>query len=160
MVSVDKNDNVIGFLSAKIDRASNRVSHIGAVNFGELNITFSKDFYKFLIDLFEIHNFYKIEWCVIVGNPAESMYNKIIERYHGNIIGISHESIKLDDGKYYDVKEYELFKRDYERNKNNKENKIKCHIKKTEETNPYPKFIKHNKQNAFVNVYDGLPTKK
>ena len=60
------------------------------------------------------------------------MYDKIIERYHGNIIGISHESIKLDDGKYYDVKEYELFKRDYERNKNNKENKIKCHIKKTE----------------------------
>ena len=123
MVSVDKNDNVVGYVCASIDRSMNKVSGMGAINFYGVNVTFAKDFYKFLTDLFEVHNFFKIEWIVVVGNPAEAIYDKIIDKYHGRVVGISHESTTLEDGKYYDVKEYEIFKRDYDKYKTRKAQK-------------------------------------
>ena len=113
MVSVDEDDNIIGYLSACVCRSSNKVSAIGAINFYDLNITFSKDIYKFLTDLFDKYNFKKIEWYVVVGNPAEQMYDRIIKKYGGRVVGIRRESTVLHDGTYCDEKEYELFQRDY-----------------------------------------------
>lgn len=116
-VSIDKNDNVIGYLTAYLERSMDKVTGIAAINFKDVNVTFSKDFYKFLTDLFDIHKFNKIEWQVVIGNPAEKMYDKIINKYGGRVVGIEHESTKFDDGKYYDVKEYEILRRDYEHHK-------------------------------------------
>lgn len=117
MVSVDKSNNVIGFLSAEIYRMVNKVSSIGAINFYNTNVVFSRDFYKFLTELFDVHNFNKIEWEVSMGNPAERMYDKIINKFGGRVVGIRHEAVKLHDGIVCDVKEYEIFKRDYEKHK-------------------------------------------
>jgi len=117
MVSVDKNDNILGYLSASFSRPANKVSSIGVMNFHDMNITFSKDFYEFLNSLFLTYDFHKIEWSVVIGNPAEKMYDKIINKYGGRVVGVYKESTRLQDGKYYDVKDYEIFKRDYERNK-------------------------------------------
>lgn len=113
MVSVDKNDNILGYLSCQCDRSVNKISSIGAINFYELNCIFSKDFYTYLSNIFIKHNFNKIEWCVVIGNPAEKMYDKLVQKYNGRIVGINHESTKLEDGRLCDVKEYELFQRDY-----------------------------------------------
>lgn len=114
MVSVDKNDNVIGYLSANVDRFSNKASSVGAINFDRnINLVFSKDLHKFLEDLFIKYNFRKVEWWVIVGNPAEKMYNKIIKKYGGKVTGIKKESIMTPDGILADVKEYELFRETY-----------------------------------------------
>lgn len=108
MVSVGKNDDILGYLGASIDRYSNKVSNIGAINFGELSVTFSKDFYQFLTELFTKHHFRKVEWRVVVGNPAEQMYDKIVDKYGGRIIGIRRESTITADGVLRDEKEYEL----------------------------------------------------
>ena len=113
MISVNKNDEILGFLSASCDRSANKISNVGAINFKDVNLTFSKDFHKFLNELFTLHNFNKIEWDVLIGNPAEKMYDKIIKKYGGSIVGVQHESAVLMDGTFCDVKEYELFKRDY-----------------------------------------------
>jgi hypothetical protein len=109
-VSVDNDDNIIGFLRAGLQRNVDKVSSLGILNFGKPNITFSKDLYQFLTDLFEKYNFRKIEFNMIVGNPIEKMYDKYINKYGGNIIGIKKKSTKLQDGQYYDVKQYEIFK--------------------------------------------------
>jgi hypothetical protein len=114
MVSVDAEDNVIGLLEANIDRYTYKISGIGAINFGDVNITFSKDFYQFLSELFTKHKFRKIEWRVVVGNPAESLYDKIIARYGGRVVGIRHETTITADGTLRDEKEYEIFKCDYD----------------------------------------------
>ena len=116
MVSVDKDDNVVGYLCAYLDRQANKVSGISAINFCDLNMTFSKDFYIFLSDLFTKYKFNKIEWRVVVGNPAEKMYDKIIRKYGGNIIGVQHQSTMLQDRALCDEKFYELFREDYIRN--------------------------------------------
>lgn len=113
MVSIDRNDNVIGFLRAGILRDSNKISSLGIVNFYNKNVIFAKDLYQFLNDLLVKFNFRKIEFLVVIGNPAEKMYDKYIKKYNGNIVGIKKESAKLQDGKYYDVKLYEIFREDY-----------------------------------------------
>jgi len=113
MVSVSPNDDVIGYLACKCDRSANIAYGVAAINYGDINLTFSIDFFKFLDSLFTLHHFNKIEWEVVIGNPAEKMYDKIIKKYNGRIIGVKHESTKLIDGQLYDMKEYELFARDY-----------------------------------------------
>jgi hypothetical protein len=113
MVSVDKDDKIIGYFSAGISRQTNNVTNIGAINFYNLNLIFSKDFYIFLTELFTKYNFNKIEWRVVIGNPAEKIYDKIIQKYGGRVVGTKHETTVLQDGTYCDEKEYELFKKDY-----------------------------------------------
>jgi hypothetical protein len=113
MVSVNVSDDVIGYLSADIDRCSNKISNIGAVNFGNVNIIFAKDFYQFISELFTKHKFRKVEWYVVVGNPAERLYDKIIFKYGGRVIGVRRDSVITADGRIRDEKEYELFLKDY-----------------------------------------------
>jgi len=113
-VSVDRDDNVIGFFRAGISRESDKVSSLGIINFYDKNVTFSRDLYVFLTDLFNKFNFRKIEFTVVIGNPAEVMYDRIMDKYGGNIVGIKKKSTKLVDGLYYDVKMYEIFKDDFD----------------------------------------------
>ncbi|MDR1572797.1 MAG: hypothetical protein LBS24_00605 [Clostridiales Family XIII bacterium] len=114
MVSVGKNDEVLGYFSARANRSSNKISSVGTINFGDVNVTFSRDFHRFLSELFTKHRFRKIEWYVIVGNPAERLYDKIVAKYGGRVIGVSHETTVTPDGITRDEKDYEIFKRDYE----------------------------------------------
>lgn len=122
LVSVDEQDNVIGYFRAGISRTSDKISSLGIINFYNTNMVFSKDLYQFLIDLFEKYNFRKIEFTVVIGNPIEKMYDKYTKKYGGSIIGVKRASTKLHDGKYYDVKYYEIFREDYLRCKNNNSN--------------------------------------
>lgn len=117
MVSVDKEDNIHGYVCAYIERECNKVCGLAAINFYDLNFTFSKDFYIFLTDLFNKYKFNKIEWCVVIGNPAEKMYDRIVKKYGGNIVGVKHQSTILHDGILYDEKFYELFREDYLKHK-------------------------------------------
>ena len=118
LVSIDSNDNIKGFFSATISRTSDMVLGLSTINFENKNIIFAKDMYNFIVDLFEKYNFRKIEFSVIVGNPIEKMYDKYITKYGGCIVGTRKESTRLTDGKYYDVKQYEIFREDYLKHKN------------------------------------------
>jgi len=113
-VSVDENDNVIGFLGANINRDINKIDSLRIINFkNKCNIIFSKDLYKFLNELFTVHNFNKIEFSVVVGNDIEKMYDKYCLKNSGRIVGQYKEHVKLTDGKLYDYKIYEIFREDY-----------------------------------------------
>lgn len=111
------NDKVIGFLHAGVMRAPHFVDTIRTINFEKTNLIFSKDFYQFLSDLFNKYNFNKIEWTVAVGNPIEAMYDKLIAKYGGRVVGTRTKSIMLWDGKMYDKKMYEIFREEYLENK-------------------------------------------
>jgi hypothetical protein len=113
-VSINNTDNsIIGYFIAYIDREINIVTSINVLNFNDPNIIFTIDFVRFLTDLFKKYNFNKIEWRCIVGNPAEKLYNFIIQKYGGYIVGIKHQTVKTCDGVIRDEKEYELFRKDY-----------------------------------------------
>jgi hypothetical protein len=112
-VSVYGNE-VIGYLKYNIDRDANVAYGMQIVNFkSKSNIYFSRDLNKFLIDIFEKFHFRKLKFCCYVGNPIEKMYDKYIKKYGGRIVGIEKENNKLIDGKYYDLKLYEILLEDY-----------------------------------------------
>lgn len=112
-VSVNKDNDVIGYFKANIDRSADMVDSLQVMNFYDINLTFSKDFHKFLMDLFNKYSFRKVKFSVLIGNPAEKMYDKYIEKYNGRIVGINKEEVKLFDGKYYDFKQYEILSSDF-----------------------------------------------
>ena len=50
---------------------------------------------------------------MIIGNPIEKSYDKMINKYGGRIVGIYKEDVKLIDGEYYDKKLYEILASEY-----------------------------------------------
>jgi len=115
MVSVDSNDNVIGFFKANIERSADKVSSLGVANFCDVNPVFAKDLKSFIFDLLFKFNFRKIEWTVVIGNPAEQIYDRFIAKYGGRDTGIQRQTVRLQDGKYYDMKGYEIFREEFKR---------------------------------------------
>lgn len=112
-ISKDIKGKIIGYISYNIDRASHIVDGLNIINFTDDKITFALDLKIVLKDIFEKFKFRKITFCVVVGNPIEKSYDKIIKKYNGEIVGIQRKHAKLVDGEYYDVKIYEIFLEDY-----------------------------------------------
>lgn len=115
-VSLDSNNEVIGFFNSALNRYSNLVSSLSIINFTDNKITFARDIYHFIDYLFEVQNFNKIEFTVIQGNPIETSYDRIIEKYNGSIVGIQKDK-SLINGEYHNVKLYEIMREDYIKSK-------------------------------------------
>ena len=103
-------DKVLGLFKATIDREINHVSSLMIINFNlkKISFTFIKDLENFVKYLIEYKKFNKISFSVVVGNPAERMYDRFIEKYNGRVVGIKKNEVKLVDGKFYDLKLYEI----------------------------------------------------
>ena len=110
---------IIGYIGYVINRADGDVVHdLNIINFeDEPSMTFAMDLGQALMDIFEKYNFRKLNFYVIVGNPAEKAYDKMIKRYGGRVVGYRKENTRLFDGKYYDEKLYEVMREDYFRKK-------------------------------------------
>ena len=112
-VSVDKNNDVIGYMSCYIERHTNICRNFGILNFTKKqSITFSKDVFEYLKHLKYNCGATKFEFLAIEGSPSEKIYNKFIKKHGGRVIGIQYDTIKLTDGKMYNAVLYEIM-RDY-----------------------------------------------
>lgn len=107
------NGSVIGYIEYNISREENHVRSLAIINFTDNKVTFGKDLSQALKDIFEKYNFRKLNFSVVVGNPIEKSYDKMIKKYGGRIVGTYKENCKLIDGKYYDEKLYEILASEY-----------------------------------------------
>lgn len=114
-VSLNSWGEIIGFISYEINREANYAYSLGIVNFSEDQITFGVDLGKAMRDIFEKFAFNKLKFSVVVGNPIEGSYDKAMKRYGGRIVGVDKMETRLADGKLYDVKRYEITRREYEK---------------------------------------------
>ena len=113
MVSVDKNDNIIGFISVDMNNDSKVAKYFGIINFTKKpNIIFAMDVIRFLRDLRDRHNASKFEFTAFVDGSAERMYQKFIKNHGGRVVGTYKNSTKLIDGKYYDSRMFEIMRED------------------------------------------------
>jgi hypothetical protein len=110
-VSVDKKYKAVqAYFYADFHRDHLKYHNVAIVIFNEQSYTAKKDLTQFLNKLKTDPRSRKIEWSVVIGNKnAERMYDKIIDKHHGRITGLEHKSVRLQDGKFYDIKHYELF---------------------------------------------------
>lgn len=115
------NDEVIGYIAYDVARGDNSVSGLRIINFSDNKAVFGVDLVKALKDIFEKYKFRKLNFNVVIGNPIEKSYDKMIKKYGGRIIGTYKEDVKLIDGEYYDTKLYEILASEYFNAINNKE---------------------------------------
>ena len=106
-------DEVIGYICYQINRPANYCYGLGIANFTDNKMTFGRDLGKALTDIFEKFQFNKLKFSVVIGNPIEKTYDKLIQRYGGRIVGIFRDDTRLIDGKLYDVKQYEILRSEY-----------------------------------------------
>lgn len=111
-VSVSPKGEILGYIHYRIDRITLNCANFGAINFTE-NPLFGKDLLQAIKDIFEHFNFHKLTFGVVIGNPVEKTYDKLCAKYGGRILCIETEETKLEDNKYYDVKRYEILRKDY-----------------------------------------------
>jgi hypothetical protein len=112
-VSLDKEGNVIGYIKYGIDRECSIANSLQIVNFTNNKVTFGRDVMQALDEIFTKFKFRKLKYSVFIGNPVESTYDRLTEKYGGRISGIQLQDDKLIDGNYYDFKSYEIFRDDY-----------------------------------------------
>lgn len=106
-VSVNpKTGEVLGFLVAFTDRDPNIIHGMGILAFKQNSKTFYKDSIQFVDEL--LVRFNRVGWEVVVGNPAEKIYDKMIRRWGGRIVGTRCAWARLTDGRLYDSKVYEI----------------------------------------------------
>lgn len=111
-VSLNKSGEVIGSIRYSINRPTESACELGIINFTD-DAIFGRDVIQAIKDIFEKYNFHKLSCCVVVGNPIEKTYDKLIPKYGGRIVGIEKQEARLFDNKYYDVKRYEIVREDY-----------------------------------------------
>jgi len=112
-VSLDNTGKVLGLIGYTISRESDYVDGLAIINFSDNKVVFGRDVQKVIDDMFTKYNFRKLEFYVIVGNPIEHTYDRLIKKYHGKIVGVYTDHVKLMDNYYYDEKIYEIFRDDY-----------------------------------------------
>lgn len=112
-VSVDDSGEVIGYIGYQIDRANDVVYSLNIINFSDNKVLFGLDAGRALRDIFEKFHFRKLTFSVVVGNPIESTYYRLIQKYGGYVSGYQREQIRLMDGNFYDEKLYEVLAVDY-----------------------------------------------
>lgn len=112
-VSLDNVGNIIGYISYNVNRQTYNCYGLAIINFTENKYVFGIDLGQALTDIFEKFKFRKLNFSVVIGNPIEKSYDKIINRYGGRIVGVYKQETKLIDGEYYDEKLYEITREDY-----------------------------------------------
>lgn len=101
------NPVITGFFEFKIDRGANIIHSCNFISFSDNKnhrFILIRDTERKLRELFN-QGFRKVTFTVVVGNPVEKHYDRIKNIV---IVGIQKDQVRLPDGKYYDLKIYEL----------------------------------------------------
>ena len=104
---------VNGVISFNIDWATAKACSLHVAAFGPNPITFARDVKEAIDWIFTKFNCEGLTFAVIVGNPAERIWDKAIKRLNGRVVGYYKRDVKLIDNKHYDIKFYEVIKEDY-----------------------------------------------
>jgi hypothetical protein len=106
------NNEILGMIGYQIKRQDDAVYGMHIIHFGGPDALhryiFGKDVITAIKDIFEKYRFNKLNFSVVIGNPVEKTYDKLVKRYNGRIVGIREQETRLIDGQLYDMKEYEI----------------------------------------------------
>lgn len=112
-VSIDKKENLIGYISYSIDWISMNADRFGIISFDKGNIVFAKDVYKAVCDLFEVYQMNRISWCAYVDNPAIRGYRNFIKKHGGRECAYFRQNAKLQDGNLHDSVCFEILSSEF-----------------------------------------------
>lgn len=107
--------DIIGYMKYRHDRQIRAVYSVQAISFSDQHsLLFVRELYKTMIRLLYKYNHSKIGFKVIVGNPAEKSYDRLVELLGGEVVGTMRDEVILRDHKLYDLKMYEVLNSDFQ----------------------------------------------
>lgn len=109
-VSLDSGGRIIGYFGCCINRDTRSASDLEMISFEGKNAEFTADLYAFLDRVFRQFGVERMYWSVVIGNPSEVLYDRLVNTYGGRIVGTFTNHVRLYDGNLYDVKFYEIYK--------------------------------------------------
>lgn len=112
-VSVDKEENVIGYITYAVDWSSMSAYGFGIISFRKNSVEFAKDLYKAICDCFEVYHMNRISWYCYADNPAIRGYRNFIKKHGGVECGHSRQVARLQDGKLHDSVEFEILAEEF-----------------------------------------------
>lgn len=104
---------IVGFVGYEINRANDYVRGLNIINFSDDKTLFGVESIRLVRDIFDKYQFRKLCFSVVVGNPIEKQYDKLVEEFGGRVVGIRKKHVRLINNHFYDVKEYEILLEDY-----------------------------------------------
>lgn len=110
-VSISK-EEIVGYISYCVDYQVMSADNFGFISFDKGNITFIKDTFQLIKDLFYKYNFNRVAWGCYADNPAIRGYRKFIEKFGGREVAYLRQTTKLLDGKIHDSVIFEILKED------------------------------------------------
>lgn len=104
------NNKIIGYVSADVHRALNKIDQLFIISFAK-SYSEKKQFEYNLLQyiLFLLKNFRKIKWSCCVKNPVRKSYLKLINTLNGKIVGREEKEVIID-GEEEDIEIYEILK--------------------------------------------------
>lgn len=111
--SVNSKGEVIGYMGYHINHEINGANSFGALNFSNDKITFGLDLAQCIDDIFCKFCMNRLEFNVIVGNPIERSYDRMVQKYGGRILCVRKQTAKDIAGNLLDDKVYEIVREDY-----------------------------------------------
>lgn len=107
-VHLNSRGEVDGYFSHNYNDATKSMSGFGLVSFSDNGALLVKDVIKYMKDLFELEA-QRAEFFAFVDNPATKVYDKLIKKYGGKVVGRLTRSAYFN-GKYHDCIIYEILK--------------------------------------------------
>lgn len=112
-VSVDENNNLIGYISFYIDDITDTADQFGIISFDKGNLLFIDDLRSLIQMCFNKFNLNRVQFNCYTDNPAIDGYKLLVKRLGGRPNGIYHQCAKLLDGKLHDTMSFEIMREDY-----------------------------------------------
>lgn len=89
-------DEVVGYMSADVDRDTNAVTSLSAVNFCPGSMVYPRDVMGFVDSL--RRQFLVVRWGCAEGSPNEALYRKAIKHVDGEVVGRARHYFRLQTG--------------------------------------------------------------
>lgn len=112
-VSVDVNDNVIGYIGYMVDWVAMSAYSFGIISYKKNSLVFADDLYKAICNLFNVYHMNRISWSAYEDNPAVRGYRNFIKKHGGRECGHYRQIVKLQDGKLHDSVEFEILAKEF-----------------------------------------------
>lgn len=116
-VSVDKDDNIIGYIRYAVDWSAMSANNFGIISFRKNSLGFGKDVFRVVCDLFEVYHMNRIQWLAYEDNPTIKAYRNFIKKHGGRECGHYRQAVRLQDGKLHDSVSFEILAAEFVRKK-------------------------------------------
>lgn len=112
-VSVDKDDNIIGYITYSVDWSAMSADRFGIISYRKNSLEFAKDVYKVICNLFEVYHMNRLSWSSYADNPAIRGYRNFIKKHGGRECGYYRQIARLQDGKLHDSVDFEILAEEF-----------------------------------------------